>query len=373
MVPAATISAHSRSYSPGNHPPSGSGRGFVSAALEATHSISPCAARSRRAPPSRRCLRRLPHRSCTDDSCESLREPDKRIHFPRGSAAPRVAAFNGTRHAAPGASARRAHRRDLARRATDSTVACFIIRGRRHDDCQSRLSMHFKIHALDARECESLRPPGRTPVRRSSQRRLPPDRPDDHETSVPAPHTLFDDGLAGAVPVHDPARTRQAGPLPDRRQPGASSACSPPATSRGSNHRQSYLRLHAITLTEVTACRIPQAVIQRLEGASPRLHAQLLRKWHEGAQAGRRLHRRPPSGKRAPAARPAAAAAVARDSGHQVLLPAREDVGGHAGITTETASRAVAAFRREGLLQAIDRQGRHFRVDAAARSRWRAQ
>jgi hypothetical protein len=32
------------------------------------------------------------------------------------------------------------------------------------------------------------------------------------------------------------------------------------------------------------------------------------------------------------------------------------------GITTETASRTVAAFRREGLMVNLDRQGRHFRV-----------
>ena len=33
-------------------------------------------------------------------------------------------------------------------------------------------------------------------------------------------------------------------------------------------------------------------------------------------------------------------------------------------VTTETASRAVAAFRRESLLLPLDRQGRHFRVNA---------
>ena len=55
--------------------------------------------------------------------------------------------------------------------------------------------------------------------------------------------------------------------------------------------------------------------------------------------------------------------AIARPT--QLLLPSREDVGAMLGITTETASRAVAAFRREGLLENLDRLGRRFRIDTA--------
>ena len=43
-----------------------------------------------------------------------------------------------------------------------------------------------------------------------------------------------------------------------------------------------------------------------------------------------------------------------------------EDVGAMLGITTETASRTVASFRREGMLIDMDRQGRFFRIDATA-------
>ena len=39
-------------------------------------------------------------------------------------------------------------------------------------------------------------------------------------------------------------------------------------------------------------------------------------------------------------------------------------LGMHRAKAAETASRAVAVFRREGLLVNLDRQGRHFRVDA---------
>ncbi len=120
----------------------------------------------------------------------------------------------------------------------------------------------------------------------------------------------------------------------------------------------------AITVTPVHACRIPQTVIKRLEAESPRLHAQLLRKWHEALKQADDFIADLASG----SARQRLARLLLRlsqnDSTRQVLLPSREDVGAMLGITTETASRAVAVFRREGLLVNLDRQGRHFRVES---------
>ncbi len=120
----------------------------------------------------------------------------------------------------------------------------------------------------------------------------------------------------------------------------------------------------AITVTPVSACRIPQAVVGRLENESPRLHGQLVRKWHEALRQADDFIADLASG----SARRRLARLLLRlshnDSTRRVLLPSRDDVGAMLGITTETASRAVAAFRREGLLSPLDRQGRHFRVDA---------
>jgi len=95
----------------------------------------------------------------------------------------------------------------------------------------------------------------------------------------------------------------------------------------------------------------------------PDLHLQLLRKWHEALKQADDFIADLASG----SARQRLARLLLRlahgDSAHHVMLPSREDVGAMLGITTETASRAVAAFRREGLLQGLDRQGRHFKVD----------
>lgn len=121
----------------------------------------------------------------------------------------------------------------------------------------------------------------------------------------------------------------------------------------------------AIAVTDTHACRIPQAVIMRLEAESPRLHAQLLRKWHEALKQADDFIADLASG----SARQRLARLLLQLSHdgatHELALPSREDVGAILGITTETASRSVAAFRREGLLEDLDRLGRRFRIDAA--------
>lgn len=122
----------------------------------------------------------------------------------------------------------------------------------------------------------------------------------------------------------------------------------------------------AIAVTEVEACRIPLSVIQRLEAHSPRMHQQLVRKWHEALKTADDFIADLASGN----ARQRLARLLLRLAAGQpqdpLLLPTREDVGAMLGITTETASRTVAAFRREGLLHDLDRQGRFFRIDEAA-------
>lgn len=226
--------------------------------------------------------------------------------------------------------------------------------------------MHFKIHPIDTQECEScgIRSNSLFADLNSDDFRLIDQMI--HETSVPAHSTLFDEGSPGQflftvrrglvklVRYQSDGTQRIIRLLTPGDIAGLEVSASPTYDST------------AIALTEVTACRIPQGVIQRLESASPRLHAQLLRKWHEALKQADDFIADLASG----SARQRLARLLLRlshgDSGQQVLLPAREDVGAMLGITTETASRAVAAFRREGMLQPLDRQGRQFRVDAEA-------
>lgn len=223
--------------------------------------------------------------------------------------------------------------------------------------------MQFKIHPLDAQECEScgIRANSLFADLNSDDFRLIEQAI--HETGMPAHSTLFDEGAPGQF-----LYTLRRGLVKlVRYQSDGSQRIIRMLTPGDIAGLEITAHPHydstAITLTEVTACRIPLAVIQRLEAASPRLHAQLLRKWHEALKQADDFIADLASGN----ARQRLARLLLRlshgDAGQQILLPSREDVGAMLGITTETASRAVASFRREGLLLPIDRQGRHFRVD----------
>lgn len=225
------------------------------------------------------------------------------------------------------------------------------------------MATHFKIHPIDAEDCE------RCGIRSAS---LFADLNSEdfqlidqmiHETSL-APHTtLFDEGAPGQhlftvrrglvklVRYQTDGSQRIIRLLSPGDVAGLEVSVNPSYDST------------AVTVTEVVACRIPLAVLQRLEHASPRLHAQLLRKWHEALKQANDFIADLASGN----ARQRLARLLLRLSGDapggEVTLPSREDIGAMLGITTETASRTVAAFRREGLVQPLDRQGRHFRID----------
>lgn len=122
-----------------------------------------------------------------------------------------------------------------------------------------------------------------------------------------------------------------------------------------------------VALTPASVCRIPGSVIQRLNQETPRLHHQLMQKWHRSLREaddwlaelnfGSAQHR--------------VAQLVLKMRGADdptlTTLFAREDMGSMLDLKLETVSRAVNHFVRQGWLQPLDRLGRQYRVlDAAA-------
>lgn len=107
---------------------------------------------------------------------------------------------------------------------------------------------------------------------------------------------------------------------------------------------------HAEALQDSALCRIPIAVIEKLDRESPRLHKQVLNRWHQVVMESDNWLTQMTTG--------TARERVARlclflhdaetDNCH---LPGREDIGAMLGITTETASRIIADFRRSDLLE----------------------
>ena len=118
----------------------------------------------------------------------------------------------------------------------------------------------------------------------------------------------------------------------------------------------------AVALAPVSVCRIPLEVIQQLGGHSPRLHLKLMEKWHNALKQAddwlaelnfgsarqrvhnfvRKMH------------------AVSEDD--TATLFAREDMGAMMDLKLETVSREVSTLVRSGVIEPLDKVGRHYRV-----------
>jgi len=118
----------------------------------------------------------------------------------------------------------------------------------------------------------------------------------------------------------------------------------------------------AVTLTPVTVCRIPLNVIQKLASGSPRLHAQLMRKWQRALKDADDWLADMNFG----TARQRVANLVLKmrsPSSHDVsVLFSREDMGAMLDLKFETVSREISRLVRDGVMEQLDKQGRIYRV-----------
>lgn len=120
----------------------------------------------------------------------------------------------------------------------------------------------------------------------------------------------------------------------------------------------------AIAIHPVLTCRIPRAVIQRLSDETPRLHQQLIRRWHKAVErADAFLVELGTGSARARVAR-LFLTLVGEEETPECDLFGREDVGAMLGITTETASRMVAELKRQGVVTEL--RPNHFACDLDA-------
>lgn len=107
---------------------------------------------------------------------------------------------------------------------------------------------------------------------------------------------------------------------------------------------------HAVALEEAQVCRLPLATLSRLFEHTPRLQHQLMRRWQQALDSADSWITQLSSGN--------ARARVARfllfmsskHNGRPFRLFSCEDIGAVLGITTETASRILAEYKRIGLV-----------------------
>ena len=104
----------------------------------------------------------------------------------------------------------------------------------------------------------------------------------------------------------------------------------------------------AIALRTVRACRIPREVVARL---TPRLHRQLMNKWHDAVKHSHDCLRDLSTGNARQ--RMARLFLLLSEEASPCQLFGREDMGALLGVTTETASRTVAEFKRQGLVREV--------------------
>lgn len=116
----------------------------------------------------------------------------------------------------------------------------------------------------------------------------------------------------------------------------------------------------AVALSPAKVCRVPRDVITRL---TPKLHRQLMKKWHDAVQRSHECTRELSTG----SARQRVARLfrlLAPETAAECRLFGREDLGALLGITPETASRVVAEFKRAGIV--IETSPNLFRRDLTA-------
>lgn len=107
----------------------------------------------------------------------------------------------------------------------------------------------------------------------------------------------------------------------------------------------------AIALQDADVCRIPREVVIRLDHTHPAVHQALMQRWQRQIDQADHFITALSTG---PAeARMARLLLTLGCNGPlpESALPSREDMGALLGITTETASRIMADFRRRGLVE----------------------
>jgi len=116
----------------------------------------------------------------------------------------------------------------------------------------------------------------------------------------------------------------------------------------------------AMALQPTLVCRIPRQVVDKLSRETPRLHGQLMQRWHAALRQADDWLTELSTGK-APQRLARLLLQLAEADGCATLF-SREDVGAMLGITTEHASRTVAEFKRGGLL--VELAPNRYRCDA---------
>ncbi|APW47406.1 Crp/Fnr family transcriptional regulator [Rhodoferax antarcticus] len=118
----------------------------------------------------------------------------------------------------------------------------------------------------------------------------------------------------------------------------------------------------AVTLTPVSVCRIPLEVVQKLSSSSPRLHAQLMKKWQHALKDADDWLADMNFGSARRRVGNLVLKMRSAENREISMLFSREDMGAMLDLKLETVSREISRLVRDGAIEQIDKQGRIYRV-----------
>lgn len=118
----------------------------------------------------------------------------------------------------------------------------------------------------------------------------------------------------------------------------------------------------AIALRTTEVCALPAPVIKRLSSSNPALHKELMNRWQKALNEADSWITQLSTGSATQRVARLLLYQLCKNTQDQCELPLREDIAAILGITTETASRTIADFKRQGVIKESTRQ--RFIIDA---------
>ena len=117
----------------------------------------------------------------------------------------------------------------------------------------------------------------------------------------------------------------------------------------------------AVVLHETEVCSLPVKVVEELSKQHPKLHRELLNRWQRALNEADAWLTELSMGSSKQRVARLLLRLVQNAQNSECQLFAREDMGAMLGITTETASRTIAEFKRQSLL--VETQSNSFLLD----------
>ena len=106
----------------------------------------------------------------------------------------------------------------------------------------------------------------------------------------------------------------------------------------------------AITLHETEVCRYPSSAAQELSKSNPKLHKELMKRWQRALDEADAWVTELSTGSSKQRVSRLLLMLAKGNPANTCTLFGREDMGAMLGITTETASRTIAEFKRQRLI-----------------------